>query len=188
VAGSGASTGESYLRALSPKVRRELRERRRRLLAPLDGRVLDLAGDDRHRDLYRRADELVCRAEPPAPGAGAPFDHVVSMLRLASAADPAAIVASIADVLAPDGALVFIEPVADPGWRRGAQRAAGIGARVVTGWRVDLDVPDIIASNGLVLTDLERIPMPRYQWPVHGFVQGRARRRRGPAAPSPEAT
>jgi SAM-dependent methyltransferase len=161
-----------------------MRERRRRLLAPLGGRVLDLAGDDRHRDLYRAADQLVCRAEPPPSGRGPPFDHVVSMLQLASASDPAETVASIAGVLAEDGVLVFMEPVADPGWRRGAQRMAGVGARMVTGWRVDLDVPDIIASNGLVLIDLERIPMPRYQWPVHGFVQGRARCRR-PAAASP---
>src|SRR3712207_5173522 len=98
-----------YLRRLPPRARTVVREHRRRLLRNVGGRVLDLGGDPAHRPLYPTSAEVVVR-----DGDG-PFDHIVSILHLSAVQDPEAEVARIRELLAPDGSLVFLEPVSDTG-------------------------------------------------------------------------
>jgi SAM-dependent methyltransferase len=160
-----------YQRTLPPRARTIVREHRRRLLHDVGGRVLDLGGDPAHAPLYRASAEVVA-----GDGEG-PFDHVVSILHLTNVADPAAEVARARDLLAPDGTLVFLEPVADTGL---GGRAQGLVAPLVgrlAGWRPDRDVPALLRDARLVMSQLVRTPMPRHLWPLTELVEGRAHHR-----------
>jgi hypothetical protein len=160
-----------YLRRLPPRARTIVREHRRRLLRDVGGRVLDLGGDPAHRPLYPASAEVLTGQSD------GPFDHVVSILHLTNAADPAAEVARARDLLGPDGTLVFLEPVADTGL---GGRAQGLVAPVVgrlAGWRPDRDVPALLRDARLVMSHLVRTPMPRHVWPLTELVEGRAHRR-----------
>mgnify|MGYP001212993552 CR=1 FL=1 len=163
--------GSGSLRALPPRARTIVRERRRRLLRDVGGRVLDLGADPAHRPLYPASAEVV-----PGDGEG-PFDAVVSILYLSKVADPAAEIARARDLLAPDGTLVFLEPVADTGL---GGRVQGLVAPVVgrvAGWRPDRDVPALLRDARLVMSHLVRTPLPRHLWPLTTLVEGRAHHR-----------
>jgi SAM-dependent methyltransferase len=160
-----------YLRTLPPRARTIIREHRRRLLHDVGGRVLDLGGDPAHGPLYPASADVVTGG-----GEGA-FDHIVSILHLTNVADPAAEVARARDLLAPDGALVFLEPVADTGLGGRVQGLVGPVVGRVTGWRPDRDVPALLRDARLVMSQLVRTPMPRHLWPLTELVEGRAHHR-----------
>lgn len=174
------------LRALPPVARAVLREQRRRLLKRATGRVLDL-GDGTEPDLLDRADEVV-RARSAAsvalgqaPGdehAGeGSFDSIVSVLHLAAVEDLDTEVAAARRLLAPEGRLLFLEPVREPGFGHRLRSAASPMVRLVSGWEIDRDVPYAIRSNHLIIVDIERITMPPVVWPIRTFVLGAATRR-----------
>lgn len=185
------------LRALPPVARAVLREQRRRLLSRATGRVLDL-GDGTEPELLRGADEVV-RARSAAsvalgqaPGdehAGeASFDSIVSVLHLAAVEDLDTEIAAMRRLLAPEGRLLFLEPVRAPGFGHRLRSAASPMVRLVSGWEIDRDVPFAIRSNHLIIVDVERINMPPVVWPIRTFVLGAATRRPADVAPSGAAT
>lgn len=129
------------------------RELRRRLLAPLQGRVLEVGcGDGRAFEHYGRGVEHVLAVEPDAvarsaaaeralaaavpidvvagdaealPAESGSFDAAVSIWLLCSVPDPAAALGELRRVLQPEGELHFYEHVRSPQVLfRGAQRAA----------------------------------------------------------------
>ena len=127
-----------YDRLLEPVERAGLRERRRRLLADLEGGVLELgAGTGLNLRHYARARRVVALEPDPfmreqlreklagtrvavelvdgraesLPFPDASFDAVVSTLVLCSVDNPAAALAEVRRVLKPDGRLVLIEHV-----------------------------------------------------------------------------
>ena len=165
---------QGYLRALPPRARTVVKEHRRRLLRDVGGRVLDLGGDPAHLPLYPASAEVV-----PGDGDG-PFDHVVSILHLTALADPAAELERVRERLAPDGALVFLEPVTDPGFGGRGQRLVAPAVGRLAGWRPDRDVPALVRDAHLVMSELVRTPMPRYVWPLTELVEGRAHHRVAP--------
>ncbi len=160
-----------YLRRLPPRARTVVREHRRRLLRGVGGRVLDLGGDPAHRALYPTSAEVVV-----GDGTG-PFDHVVSILHLTAVEDPRAEVARVRDLLAPDGTLVFLEPVTDTGLGGRAQQVVAPLVARLAGWRPDRDVPALLRDARLVMSELVRTPMPRHLWPLTELVEGRAHHR-----------
>jgi SAM-dependent methyltransferase len=162
---------QRVLRSLPPRARTVVREHRRRLLRNVRGRVLDLTGDPDHRELYPVSAEVV------AGNGEGPFDAVVSILHLAAVGDPLAELARIKALLAPEGALVFLEPVGDPGLGGRGQRLLGPAVRTMAGWRPDRDVVGLLREAGFVPVEMVRTQLPRYLWPLHGLVEGRARRR-----------
>jgi hypothetical protein len=160
-----------YLRTLPPRARTIVTEHRRRLLHDVGGRVLDLGGDPGHRPLFPTSAEVV------TGDVDGPFDHIVSILYLSAVDDPVAEIARARDRLAPDGAIVFLEPVADTGF---GGRVQGLVSPVVgrlAGWRPDRDVPALLRDARLVMSHLARTPMPRHVWPLTALVEGRAERR-----------
>lgn len=163
-----------YLRTLPPRARTVIKEHRRRLLRDVGGRVLDLGGDPGHVSLYPASAEVVA-----GDGEGL-FDHVVSILHLTGVADPAAEMDRVRECLAPGGALVFLEPVTDPGFGGRGQRLVAPAVGRLAGWRPDRDVPALVRDAHLVMSEQVRTPMPRYLWPLTELVEGRAHRRVAP--------
>jgi hypothetical protein len=157
-----------YLRTLPPRARTIVREHRRRLLHDLRGRVLDLGGDPGHLPLYPASAEVIS-----GEGEGV-FDHVVSILHLAGAADPAAELDRVRDHLGPTSSFVFLEPVTDPGFGGRAQRAVAPLVGRLVGWRPDRDIPALVRDARLHMSELVRTPMPRHLWPLTELVEGRA--------------
>jgi hypothetical protein len=160
-----------YLRTLPPRARTIVKEHRRRLLHDVGGRVLDLGGDPAHRPLYPASAEVL------TGDVEGPFDHIVSILHLTAVADPAAEIARARSLLADDGALVFLEPVADTGIGGRVQGVVAPLVGRVAGWRPDRDVPALLRDARLVMSHLVRTPMPRHLWPLTALVEGRAHHR-----------
>lgn len=142
--------------------------------------MLDLTGTAAISD-FRRADEVVCGLDAAAERPGS-FDTVVAVLWLAGAADPADALAQVSRLLAPEGELLFLEPVREPGIGRHGQGLVSPVLQRTAGWRVDRDIPALLRTAGWAIADLERIAMPRYLWPLHGLVEGRAHPRAGGAS------
>lgn len=176
-----ATFPSGLLRALPPVARAVLREQRRRLLSRATGRVLDLGGGD-DQSLLGGADEIVLAPSACAHAAASgeadagSFDAVVSVLHLATVADLPAELSAVCRLLAPEGRLLFLEPVRQPGFGERLRSAASPVVRLASGWRVDRDLPLAIRSNHLTIVDIERITMPPIVWPVRAFVLGAASR------------
>ncbi len=181
-----ATFPSGLLRALPPVARAVLREQRRRLLSRATGRVLDLGGGD-DQSLLGGADEIVLAPSACAHAAASgearsgdddvgSFDAVVSVLHLATVADLPAELSAVCRLLGPDGRLLFLEPVRQPGFGGRLRSAASPFVRLASGWRVDRDLPLAIRSNHLTIVDIERITMPPIVWPVRAFVLGAASR------------
>lgn len=137
--------------------------------------MLDLSGvAPAH--VFGRAAEVVhgLQAVRDRPGS---IDTAVSTLWLSGVADLDGALADVAAALAPGGELVFLDIVGETGIGRVGQRLVSPLLQRTAGWRVDRNLPALIRAAGWNITDLERIPMPRYVWPVHGLVEGRARLR-----------
>ena len=160
-----------YLRTLPPRARTIVKEHRRRLLRDVGGRVLDLGGDPSHQPLFPTSAEVV------TGDAEGPFDHIVSILHLSTVVDPEAEVARAKALLAPDGALVFLEPVADTGFGGRVQGLVAPLVGRVAGWRPDRDVVGVLRDARFVMSSVVRTPMPRHLWPLTELVEGRAHHR-----------
>ena len=160
-----------YLRRLPPRARTIVKEHRRRLLHDVGGRVLDLGGDPGHRPLFPTSAEVV------TGDADGPFDHIVSILHLSAVPDPEAEIARAKRLLAPDGALVFLEPVADTGFGGRVQGAVAPLVGRVAGWRPDRDVVGLLRDARFVMSSVVRTPLPRHLWPLTDLVEGRAHHR-----------
>jgi SAM-dependent methyltransferase len=167
------------------------------------GRVLDLGGWGDHLTAYRlgaavesvtmldhigdvragsgqRDPEGVTRldAEPESlveMGLG-PFDTVVSLIRTPLVADLDRFLQTIADLLAPDGRLHFVEPVRRSGRFGRLLAAAGVVGRAVGGLHLDRDLPAEIRKHGLTVTDIVRFEVPSLSAPMRPFIQAEVRR------------
>lgn len=142
--------------------------------------MLDLAGSGPADDLGR-ADEVLVGLEAARDRPGS-VDVALSVLWLSGVPEPRRALEEIARALAPGGRLVFLEPVREPGIGRHGQAMVSPALQRTAGWRVDRDIPALLRREGWAMTDLERIPMPRYLWPLHGLVEGRARPPAEPAS------
>jgi hypothetical protein len=160
-----------YLRRLPPRARTIVKEHRRRLLRDVGGRVLDLGADPGHQPLFPTSAEVV------TGDAEGPFDHIVSILHLSTVADPVAEIARAKRLLAADGALVFLEPVADTGLGGRIQGAVSPLVGRVAGWRPDRDVVGLLRDARFVMSSVVRTPLPRHLWPLTDLVEGRAHHR-----------
>ena len=152
------------MNAVLPTPRRslvELDERRVRMRARAEGRLLDVADHPR-----RQLDELVA--------AGERYDIVLSVLQISTAADAPALCETLKSLLADDGELWFLEPTSVTGVAGAVQHALGPWVRRTTGRRPDYDIPKLLRAAGLTVTDCERF-VARALWPYRSFVQGVAR-------------
>jgi SAM-dependent methyltransferase len=170
-------------------------DRRRRLLATAQGRVLEIgAGTGLNLPYYTDAvDELVL-TEPEAPMArrlqrravpgteivparaealpfpdGA-FDTVVSTLVLCTVEDPGRAVAEARRVLRPGGQLLFIEHVrADGGLARWQDRLDGVWRHVGNGCHANRDTLAALGAGGFAIREVETATwrkMPRLIRPL----------------------
>ena len=147
-----------------------LQRRRQALVDSLDGEVLVLTGP------------------PPLMPADAPRhpDHVVTVGWLAATDDLDVAIAELAGRIDPDGWLHVIEPTRGPAATARAQRLSAPAGRMRTGWHLGRDVPAAIRRCGLVVTDVERFPMPVSSTVLRPWIQARARHRA--ASPGTGAT
>lgn len=194
-----------YDRVTAPAERAGLADRRRRLLADVTGRVLEVGGGTGlNLPHYPGGLEQVVVVEPDAamrerllervpavaspvevhetgiedaPFADESFDTVVSTLSLCTVPDLDAALRTIRRVLRPDGRLLFLEHVRAPGLQGVAQRAtAPVWTRVAAGCHPDRDIVTAMRSNGLAVTDLDRFRIRLAPNPLINFaVQGVAR-------------
>ena len=177
-----------YDRVLEPIERAGLRDRRGRLLAELEGEVLEIgAGTGLALPHYRRATRVVLvepdrylRAElerkvPLArvpvevvaaraeslPFADGSFDWVVSMLVLCSVSDPPLALAELRRVLRPDGRLVLLEHVRGDGTLGRAQDVlAPLHRLVAGGCSPNRRTEETVQAAGFELYEVERFTLP----------------------------
>jgi SAM-dependent methyltransferase len=156
-----------------------VRARRRLLAARAAGRVLDLGGADWHGSLWPEREVVRLRgASDPELGrladGDARFDTVFSVFQLAAAGDLATTLACIRRVLAPDGAVLFLEPGRLVGLAGRSQRLLGPAVAATAGWHLDRDIPMELRRAGLSVTDLERHRAATTQWWLRIVVEGTA--------------
>jgi ubiquinone/menaquinone biosynthesis C-methylase UbiE len=165
-----------------------LREHRRRMLAEVNGDVLEIGpGPGMNLPFYPDAVGSLTLAEPePAmadrlePRAGArgrvvrapaealpfpgdSFDFVVATFVLCTVGSPQRALAEIERVLRPGGRFVFMEHVRanDPALARWQDRMQPLWGRFAYGCRCNRPTPDTIAASGLDLGEVRRDRMPR---------------------------
>lgn len=115
-----------------------------------------------------------------AAGSGATdlpdFDAIVSVVALPRFADVGLAALGMLRLLDPRGVLHLIEPVGHLG---AIARARATWWASIAPWReshLARDIPDVLRSNDLIITDLERLTMPTRTWPLRLFIDARARR------------
>lgn len=192
--------------------RRGFGERRDRLVASLEGRVLEIgAGTGLNVSRYRRAEqvvfvepdptyrrrlksrgseasmpvEVVATAAEQLPFADESFDHAVASLALCSMEDVDAVLGEIRRVLRPGGSLVFLEHVRSPSDKRARwqDRFTPLQRRIADGCHLNRDTPAAIESAGLEIVELERFSMPPGHPLIKDAVQGVAVKRAGVRTP-----
>jgi hypothetical protein len=180
-AADGTRVGVHPAASYPDAVRAELARRRDQILVRATGRVLDLDEPgvlERFAGVGRTTIASRARQRPPAAEA-APlrYDTVVATGVLAGFADLGAITAALAELVADDGALLFVEPVAAPGWAHVLRASLpGPGGRRVP-WRalaLDRDVPAAVRAAGLVVCDLDRGELDGQPPSLRHWVSGRA--------------
>ena len=155
-------------------VRLELERRHRAMVAAASqfhaARVLDLGHAD-HRHVVLHA--LLHGVTPEQRDS---YDAVISVAGLARLPDLAAAVSVVADLLAPDGVMMAVEPGFRPGPMALVVASAGALLPAARGVHLARDLPATVRSLGLTVTDVERFTMPTLIWPLRPFVQLRAER------------
>lgn len=184
-------------------------DRRRKLLAAADGRVLEVGAGtgsnlpyydgvtsllalepDRH--MRRRLVDRLGRAHVPVEVAAAgiddadlparSFDTAVCTLVLCSVPDLRSALHAIRAALRPGGRLLFLEHVAALGWRGRVQRSvAPLWERAFGGCHLHRDPLAAMREAGFFVTDCERFTI-RGAGPARQAVQGVARLPRTEAA------
>jgi ubiquinone/menaquinone biosynthesis C-methylase UbiE len=183
-----------------------LGDRRRRLLEPVRGRVLEIgAGTGANLPYYGDAVEELVLVEPEEPMArrlerklaghdlparivhapaellpfeDASFDAVVSTLVLCTVSDQPRALAEIRRVLKPGGRLLFLEHVRseDPKLARWQDRLNGFNRAVGNGCNCNRDTLAAIDLAGLEIADVERGRIPKAPPLVRPLVVGAAER------------
>ncbi len=192
-----------------------LRKRRSDLAAVARGRVLDLGGWSDHLDSYQIAGEVdsvtmldrlgdiragtaeydprgVVRVDVEPEelselGHG-PFDTIISLIRTPLVADLNRFLRTLTGLLADEGRLLFLEPVARTGRTGRLLALGGRLGRSVGGLHLDWDLPAEIRALGLTITDLQRFEVPTVSAPFRPFVEARVRRALSPPVSSPESS
>lgn len=146
------------------------------VVARLDGRrVLDL-DDPAAREL------LAAAIDAPAadgPGAGVPvggFDAVVSVGQLVRFPDLVAALLAVDRLLAPQGNLLAVEPVARPGTMRMFAITPFLLARSTRRFHLGRDLPAAVRATSLVIDDIERFTLRTALPTLRHFVAIDARR------------
>jgi hypothetical protein len=147
-------------------VQHELTDRRVRLLAALDGDVLDLSQP------AARTEVLAAAA---APLVESRYGTIVSVAELVRFPDLVHALTGVDRLLAPDGELILVEPVHHPGGAATLFATMWAVHPAVARVHVERDVSLAVRSIGLSLTDVERFTMPTVVWPLRLFVHARAR-------------
>lgn len=177
--------------ALPGPARAELARRREQILVRSQGAVLDLddpavagrfvaMGGTRIEPARRRAADpsRAPRVDDLAPPrSDGRYDTVVATGVLAAFADLAAITSVLAGLVALDGALLFVEPVGEPGWRHVLRTSVPDRRGRAAPWRslhLDRDVPATVRATGLVVCDLDRGELPAQPPSLRHWVSGRA--------------
>jgi len=145
-----------------------LAARRTRLLADATGRVLDLSSPGALALVERAAREV-----DPVEGC---YDVVVSVAELIGLPDLHRAVVGVERLLGPGGEFRFVEPVQHPGMAATVVATAWCAHPTLAGLHLERDLPLVVRTVGLTITDLERFTMPTLLWPMRPFVDGRARR------------
>ena len=168
----------TWTRSLPEELTPALRDRRRSLAGFATGRVLDLGGWDDHLDAYAVDDlTILDRATVLSDFADDPrFDTVVSLVRTPLVDDLATFAATLEQVLAAGGHLLFLEPGRQQRSLRAAFSAFNSIARAPSGVRFDHNVPGAIRAAGLFVGDLHRFDLDSVPRAFRAFVEGRARR------------
>ena len=183
-----------------------LRDHRKKLLAPVRGRVLEIGGGTgANLPFYGPAvDELVI-AEPEEPMArrlerkladyslpvrvvhapaedlpveDASFDFVVSTLVLCTVEDPNRALREARRVLKPGGRLLFVEHVRsdNPKLARWQDRLNGLQNRIGHGCNCNRPTLELIKNQGFTITQLEHDRLPKAPPIVRPLVVGAAER------------
>jgi SAM-dependent methyltransferase len=195
----------AYDRAMAPVERWGLTRQRRLALAPAYGRILEVGAgtglnlahyppgatvvacepDPAVRDrLEERAAtspasvEVVDGGVPGLPFEDGSFDTVVCTLVLCAVDDPTGAIGELRRLLAPDGQLLFLEPIIGRSHATAAvqRRLAPAWAVLAGGFRLDRDTIGALRAGGFVVSECERLaPLGR---PTAGtVVRGRAIKR-----------
>jgi SAM-dependent methyltransferase len=175
-------------------------DRRRRLLATAQGRVLEIgAGTGLNlpyytdgvaelvltepeapmaRRLWRRAapgTEIVSARAEDLPFADGAFDTVVSTLVLCTVEDPARALAEARRVLRPGGRLLFIEHVrGDGALARWQDRLEGVWRHVGNGCHANRDTLAALGAGGFAVTDVETATWRRMPRLIRPLILGHA--------------
>jgi ubiquinone/menaquinone biosynthesis C-methylase UbiE len=180
--------------------RRGIGERRRTLLADLEGEVLEVgSGTGASLPYYERAARVVA-LEPDGSMAGRlpgriaeahvpvevvsakaeslpfpdeTFDAAVSAFVLCSVEDPATVLAEVRRVLKPNGRLVLLEHVRGEGRTASWQRrVTPLHRRLAGNCHLDRDSRATVAAAGFDVTGVERTHLPGTHALVRPGVQG----------------
>lgn len=178
-----------YERTLPPGVQMTVRARRRVLAGRARGRVLDLGGADSHRSLWttlpRVADVVRVHDTDSALDRliqqGAKFDTVFSVFAIASAARMEPTLRRFRSLLAPDGRLLFLEPVRQVRLAGRIQSLAAKPVAVTLGWHPDRDIVGELRTAGMSVIDLEHHRLRTTHWWVRSISEGVAHHEQRPA-------
>jgi len=183
-----------------------LRDRRRELLEPARGRVLEIGGGtganlpfygagvdelvitEPEEPMARRLERKLQGSSLPARIVGAPaenlpfedasFDFVVSTLVLCTVKDPARALEEAHRVLKPGGQLLFLEHVRsdDAKLARWQDRLNGLQTRVGHGCNCNRATLETIMSHGFSVTNVEHDRFPKAPPFVRPMIVGTAER------------
>ena len=158
----------------------EVARRRAEVLVRATGRVLDLDEPgvaEAFLDAGRT--RIGAASAPPALGPPGSYDTVVATGVLAAFADLGAVTVALVGCLAPDGELLFVEPVGEPGWSNVIRTTVGDVRRRRAPWHglhLDRDVLAAVRLTGLVVCDADRGELPGQPPSLRYWVSGRALR------------
>ena len=202
----------AWMNPLPMELAPALSERRSRLASAASGEVLDLGGWSDHLDSYKMGTEVGSVTMLDRPGdvrAGTsthdptgvtridadpeqlsglglgPFDTIVSLIRTPLVAEVDRFLATLTELLADTGRMLFLEPVARAGRPGRLLAVGGRLGRAVGGLHLDRDLPAEIRAIPMTITDLERFEVPTLSAPLRPFVEARARRPLSPPESSP---
>lgn len=150
-------------------VEAELARRHVAALGRAEGRVLDLAEPTARAELAAAIDRRAT---------GGRYDTVVSIGELVRFPDLAAALGAIDGLLAPDGRLLAVEPVAVPGTLALFVSAPFTALPALRGFQLGRDLPAALRTTPLVADDIERFTLRTQLRPVRHFIAITARRAR----------
>jgi ubiquinone/menaquinone biosynthesis C-methylase UbiE len=195
-----------YDRLMADTEQAGLGERRRALLAPLSGRVVEIGGGtganvphyggavtelvitEPEEPMARRLEQKLTEHGLPAKVVRAPaealpfedgsFDFAVATLVLCTVSDQPRALSELRRVLKPEGKLVFIEHVRaeDPGLARWQDRLDPLWVRVGHGCRCNRSTLEGIRAAGFKVDEVEHGRMPKAFPIVKPMIRGVAAR------------